>query len=186
MWTQGGRIGRAFLIKQVKNTINVFEISNRHDECSLTNAFSVRKKSKSQSVKFLRDCFPRGNLPPALSSLLSSSLRENLGLWRTLVIWWRRSLLQQENCDLYMNLGTWDFDWLWCSDICLSVALGIQDVSTPNWCLHHGLLTKKHSEDPVGDLLDSSKPSGWRSSPLNFRQLKVIQHLKIRQSQEFD
>lgn len=182
MWTQGGRIGRAFLIKQVKNTINIFDVSNRHDECSLTNAFSIRKKSKSQSVKFLSDCFPCGNLPPALSSLLSSSPWENLDSVKA-----SGNLIEEESLTARKLWSLYEFrylglDLLWCSDICLSVALGIQDVSTPNRCLHHGLLTKKHSEEPVSDLLDSSKPSGWRSSPLNFRQVKVIQHLKIRQS----
>lgn len=80
-----------------------------------------------------------------------------------------------------MKLGTWDFDPLWRFDICLSIAFRIQDVQTPNWCLNQRLPTKKLSQDLAGDLLDPPKPSGCKSSPLNFRELKVIQDLKIRQ-----
>lgn len=81
--------------------------------------------------------------------------------------------------DLYMNLGAWDFDRLWCLDICLSIDLGIQDVWTPKWCLNQRVLTKKPSQDQLRDTL---KPSGGRPSPFSFRHLKVVQHLKIRQS----
>lgn len=74
-----------------------------------------------------------------------------------------------KHSDTCMNLSACDFDPLWCLDNCLSVSLEVQDNWTPTGCLNYGLLTQKPSPDLVSDPLASLKPSGHRSSPLNFR-----------------